>query len=525
MLSPVLAVVGSTNNSTTILYDSEDFDSDIGIDAGDTLYYTVDQLAFPPGFTIPDVTLPDFTGSTLYIKVTHIDEDYEFALGFTGTEIHYGLGLIFNDDKVFTIGAGLTATDIIIPAGAGTPAIEMNGLPHWNSTLGSSPALFFINDDYAHHTFFLEALGFTVTDTVDNFHAIQTNETTGGSIEGNWRKSDGICTHLLIDDIAFGPADFTDVTIEVSLDKVEKRPLPVTAGDVIEFTSDLIDVSVSGDLINDTTLSMINEQIAAIKSAYENKVLMKYVVTDVEGIFYMCDVYFYDNLTDTLVKSEYPTVFNGFVGLIWDTYDHDPFYNVVVATAGKGPSYNFFPGPGPFVTPDWDIYESEMNLFDSLLSDYAADILGIVSLPDYLTYHAINGNMELASKRDFYYFHEILNIQIEEDLMTSSFVIPEMVYDTGSIYSIQEEGYVCYHESGIGAVIRVKADFSVEVYDDGTAFDTGILNVDVDVKLRNHDYDPPEIIGGGILPGFNWIIAIPTLLGIAAIGLIAKKRK
>jgi hypothetical protein len=524
MLSPVLAVVGSTNNTTTIVYDSKDFDSDVGIDAGDTLYYTLDQLAFPPGFTIPDITLPDFTGSTLYIKVSHIDEDVEFAPGVIGTEVHYGLGLLFNDDKVLTIGAGLTATDIILPEGSGTPAIEMSGLPHWNTTFGSSPALFFINDDYAHHTFFLEALNFTVTETVDSFHAIQTNETSGGSIEGNWRKSDGICTHLLIDNIAFGPADFTDVTIEITLDKVEKRPLPITAGDVIEFTSDLIDVSVSGDLINETTLSLINEDIAAIKAAYENKVLMKYVVTDVEGIFYMCDVYFYDNWTDSMIKSDIPTVFNGFVGLIWDSYYHIPF-EPVITTPGKGPGYSVFNGPGPFVTPDWDIYEAEMNLYNTLLSVYAVDILELISPPDYLTYHALGGNMELISKQDFYYFYEALNVQIEEDLLTSSPIIPEMVYDTGSIYSIQEEGYVCYHETGIGAVIRVKADFEAEVYDTGTMYDTGIMNVDVNVKLRNHDYDPPEIIKGGILPGFNWIIAIPTLLGLAAIGLIARKRK
>ncbi len=523
MLSPVLAVVGSTVDTTTIVFNSEDFDSDVGIEAGDTLYYTIDQLTLPADMTIPDVTLPDFAGSTLYVKVMEVEEEFEFTLGVVGTKIYYALGIIFNEDKVFTIGAGLTATDIIIPEGAGTPSFEISGIPHWNGTYGSAPSLFFINDDYADHTTLLSAMGFTVVETASNFHAEQTNETTGGTIAGDWRKSDGICTHLIIDNIAFDGADFTDITIEVTLDKVEKRPLPISAGDNIEFTADMIEASISGDMINETTISTINEQIDLIKTAYEDKVLIKMVVTDVEGVFYMCDVYFYDNWTDTLVKQEYPTVFNGFMGSI---FDHDPFFPSIIASPGKVMSYNLFPYFGPFVTPDWDIYESQMKLYDALLSDYVADILGLISPPTSLTFHAINGNMELVNKRDFYYFHEIINIQIEEEMYTSSPpIVPEMVYDAGGIYSLQEEGYVCYHESGIGAVIRLKADFSVEVYDPSSYYDTGILNVNVDVKLRNHVYDPPEIIGGGILPGFNWIIAIPTLLGLAAIGLIVRRRK
>jgi hypothetical protein len=522
MLSPVLAVTGTVYQTAPVVYEAKDFDSDVLVDEGDTLYYTLDQLVLPSEMEIPDVTLPDFTGSTVFVKVMQIQDEYEFNIDVTGTLIYYAVGLILNEDKVLTIGAGLTATDIILTEGSGTPAIEMSGVPHWNTTF-NGPALFFINNDYAEHNAFLTGMNFTVTDTVDNFHAVLTNETSGGSIEGNWRKSDGVCTYLLIDDIKFSDADFSGFTIELTLDRLEKRPLPVTAGDVIEWTADMIEVGVSGDLINETTLSMINEDIADIKAAYEGKVLMKQVVLDVEGCYYLCDTYMYDNWTDSLIKSEYPTVFNGFVGSI---NNHDPFYYSIVATPGKGPSYDYWGGPGPFCTPDWDIYEAQMKMYNNILSNYVVDILEFMSPPPDLTFHAIDGTFELVSKKDFYYFYEILSVNIEEDLDTTSIsFVPEMAYEMGSIYQMREEGYLCYHQSGIGAVIRANVDMQIEVYDPSSYYDTGLMNIDVDIKLRNHDYDPPEIIGRGILPGYNWIIAIPALLSLAAIGLINRRRK
>ncbi|NHJ48796.1 MAG: hypothetical protein FK733_13515 [Asgard group archaeon] len=526
MLSPVLAVAGSVYQTAPVVYETNDFDSDVGVVAGDTLYYTVNQAVYPEEYG-PDpseLTLPDFAGSTLYVKVMQIEDEYEFTTGVEGNKIYYATGLIFNDDKVFTIGAGLTATDIIIPAGSATPSITSGGVASWNTSY-SAPTLFFINDDYAEHTMFLELLNFTVTETADNFHAILTNETSGGRIEGNWRKSYGICTHLIYDDIKFAGGDYTGVTLEITLDEVKKNPLPVTAGDVLEYKSDIIDVSITGDMLNETTLSSINDDYNDIADVYEGVGLLKYVVTGVEGCYYMCDVYMWDNWTQSYVKSDYPYVYNGFIGSF---YNHDPFfYSYTPPPPTKGPSYYYFDGPGPFVTPDWGIYEGQMNLFDALLSNHVTDILELMSPAPWMTYHAIGGTMELVSKKDFKYLYALLNVNIEEDLGSSSFVsiVPEMVYDTGSIYQAQVEAYYCYHETGIGAAIRFNLDMDIEVYDEGTEYDTGLLSIDIDVKLRNHDYDPPEILGRGIMPGYNWIIALPALLSLAAIGLIRRRRK
>jgi hypothetical protein len=533
VFSPLLAAVGTTVvNNTTATIKPQAWDSDVGIANGDTLFYTLNQLSLPGDLTssMTGFTLPDFAGSTLFVKILYIDEDYYFTpegIGIPGTLVHYAMGLIFNNDLTFTIGEGITSTNIVLPAGSGTPGVQMAGVPHFN---GSSygPALFFLNDDWAHHESLLEYMGFTVTDGVDTFHAEQSD--ASGSVSGDWRKSDGICTHMLIDNIEFGDANFTDVTFEFTLDRVEHNPLPVTPGENIEFGLDILDISVGGDMINETTLSLIDEEIADVKAAYEGKTLMKMVVTEVRGVYYMCDTYIYDNWTDQMIKGEYPTVFNGFVGSLGG---YVPFFGGVIATPGfyypEGPSYNYFSGPGPFVTPDWEIYGAYMKTYDTLLSVYAVDIIDLMTMPtDEIVINAIGGQLELVNRKDFYYFHEILSVNIDSNLTYSTVVdpfMPEMVYDTNGAYEVDQEGYVCYHESGVGAVIRLQVDFTVTVTDTYSIFDEGTLTVNANVKLRNPDYDPPELMSGGIIPGYTWIIAIPALLSLAALGIIRRKRQ
>ena len=70
---------------------------------------------------------------------------------------------------------------------------------------------------------------------------------------------------------------------------------------------------------------------------------------------------------------------------------------------------------------------------------------------------------------------------------------------------------------GIG--FTAAADVAVE----GSSFGTAV--VDFDFKLRNPNYDPPDPIGSGIIPGFTWLVAIPALIGAAAVGLVIRKRK
>ena len=515
MLSPALSVMGTTVQEQTQVV-PQDFDSSVGVVAGDTLYYNIDQLVLPPEASPPNVTLPDFAGNTLYVKVMWVDETHEFTPGLEGTYINFALGLIFEEDETITVGEGLISTDYIIPAGSATPSAVLGALPHWNSTFGDGPALFFINDDYATHSALLGAIGFTITDTVDTYSVTFVNGT--GEISGTWRKSDGICTHLIYDDIYFMGTDLTGYTFEVTLNSKEYNPLPVTNGDIISFDVDISEISVdgTGDLYANINQTVLNSVISEADSLV-GETLMRIVVTDVEGCYYMADTYFRNFETGLLEKSSTPTVFNGFLGSI--TAGDDPFYG--------GVPYSFSEGIAPAITPDWRIYEGIMILGDTIVGVYIDEIMDILDPPaDELIFHAIEGGFALKQKRDFYYFQEAVNVQVENNLNYGTSIMPEVVYDLGLIINVEQNAYLCYTDTGIGAAIRIRATVDVELYDSSTvASGTGTISVNVDFKIRNPNYNPPEIINDNILPGFTWFIAFPAIIGLAAIGAIIRRRR
>jgi hypothetical protein len=71
----------------------------------------------------------------------------------------------------------------------------------------------------------------------------------------------------------------------------------------------------------------------------------------------------------------------------------------------------------------------------------------------------------------------------------------------------------------------VRADVEFESYYTGNSSSTGTLEVHVDFKMRNPLYNPPELIQGGIFPGYTWIVAIPALFGITIVGVVYRKKK
>ncbi len=516
MLSPALSVLGTTYQEQPQVV-PQDFDSSIGVVAGDTIYFNIDQFVLPPEVDPPNVTIPDFTDNSVFVKIMWIDDDYEFTPGVEGNLIKFAAGLMFEQDTTLTFGEGLLATDYIIPAGSATPSIMVDVVPHWNGSYGFGPGLLFINDDYAEHTTILEAIGFTVTETTDAFSATFVNGT--GEISGTWRKSDGICTHLIYDDIFFMGTNFTGFTFEISFKEKQYNPLPVSNSDVISFDVDIADVEVTGtgDLygaINQTILTSIYDEADALVG----ETVMSIVVTDVRGCFYLADTYHYNFETGMLEKSTTPTVFNGFFGSI-EGGSVDPFDDV--------PSYSYSGGIAPAFTPDWPIYEGYMILGNTIVGVYWDELLEFLDPPaDEIMFHTVEAGLALKQKRDFYYFQEAVNINVEENFTWaySPLLAPD-VYDIGQTITVEQNGYLCYTETGIGAAIRVRGTVDIAVVDTGTSYDTGTLHVRFDLKLRNPDYNPPELINDNILPGFTWFIAIPTILGLAAIGAIIRRRK
>jgi hypothetical protein len=515
VLSPALSVMGTQVQEQPQVV-PQDFDSSIGVVPGDTIYYNIDQFVLPPEVDPPNVTIPDFTDNSIYVKVLWIDDDYEFTPGVEGNLVKFSIGLMFEQDTTLTLGEGLLAVDYIIPEGSATPGPMMDAVPHWNSTFGFGPALLFINDDYAEHTLLLEAIGFTVTETADTFSATFVNGT--GEVAGTWRKSDGICTNLLYDDVYFMGQNFTGFTFEISYTSKEYNPLPVTTSDVIAFDVDIADLEVTGtgnlyDEINQTILTSIYDEADALVG----ETMMSIVVTDVEGCFYLADTYMRNFETGVLEKSTTPVVFCGFLGAIGGGVE--PFDGVM---------YDYSDGIAPAMTPDWTIYEGYTILGNTIVGVYMDELLEFLDPPAELITYTIEAGIALKQKRDFYYFQEAVNINVEENYTWAySPMLGPDVYDIGSTIAVEQNGYLCYTETGIGAAIRVRGTVDVELFNalNASAEETGTMHIEFDFKLRNPLYNPPEIINDNILPGFTWFLAIPTLLGVAAVSVIFRRRR
>ena len=543
----MLAVVGTTPVNEPPVVAPRDFDSDFLVPEGATLFYDIVQATFPD--EIPNVTLPDFADNTFYVKVDHVEKDHDFGSGVIGTVIWYSMGIIFEQDETITIGEGVNAINIVIPSGAATPAPMVKGTPFFMNTPNSSssikaatptpmvkgiyrsngssygPSFFFLNDDWTDHHDKLTALGFSIDiDDATTFKASYTD--SYGEAVGQWRKSDGVLEYLFFDNFSF--IDMPGLTFELSLNHIENRPAPVAVGDDLTIYLDTFDVQVtgSGDISSFIEMHNITDTLSKYKD-YEGVPLAKFVVTGVKGDFILCDSYFYNFDTEQLEKTHGGVVFNAFTAAI--TSSGDPFTYKYYEDGGSGdPNWELVNGGSPWVTPDWNIYKGIMILGNTLLGTYFNEVWSAIEIPtDVATINSATISAGFITKRNFHYFKVTAAADFEINLTT-----PTKVLDTFSIeaayvdevrITFNMQSYVAYHDSGPFAAFRLKADFTAD-WINVTGHDQGDLTVNIDIKLRNHDYNPPDVIGGGFIPGFTWLIAIPTLLGVAALGLIRRKK-
>ena len=510
MLTPLVGVTGlSDSPQASIRPDA--IDSGVGVVAGDTLKYNIDALTIPG--TIPNLTLPDFAGNQIYIKILNVNTSAILPEG-TGTLVNYAVGLMFLEAETITVGEGLLAQVFTIPAGTATPSVSLEGNPGFNDS-SVPPTVFFVNDDWASHQTFFEGMYFTVTNGATEFEILATNGT--GTIEGTWRKSDGVLTHMLMDNIIWGPMDMTGYTIELNLASKVYKPLAVTVGQTLELKADKTDLEVTGtgdfyDIINQTEIQEIQDDLALMKG----EVVMRFVVEDIAGCYVRGRGYSYDMDTHTLTGGD-KVVFNGFIGSY--QVEQPPLW-------GSGMSYmgGYW---APAITPDWDIYAAQMKLYDYGISTAINDFLLGGAIPeDDVTINNIAGSFELTSKRAFKFFQFAFTADANVNMTGAFGPIPPAVYEVGQHIVAEIEGYTGFHESGIAASLRVTGLISAELYAPGTVTaPTGTIVIEFDIKLRNPDYNPPDPIGRGFIDGFTWIIAIPALFGIAAFAIIARKRK
>lgn len=535
-VTPIVAVTSSTVHDT-VTVTPDDWDSDVGVEAGLTLKYTINELVLPEE-ELEGVVLPDLSGNSLYVKVLAVEEDKTMPVGFmeteTGTLIHYAIGIIFANDETFSIGEGFTALDITIPAGAATPSISLSGVPHFNITDSYYPTTpFFLNNDWMEHEVILDlGLGFTVDNLADTFSASFTNDT--GTISGTWRKSDGVLTDLIVDDIYLMGMNYSGVTIDLSLASSEMKGIEIEVGDELEFQADIasLDISGSGDLFSLLNQSQIESIEGQVTSMQENTVL-KFVITDVEGLFYSAQVFAYDMETQSLMALEQELIFCAFFGNIPITTTpltpQDLPENPLITEVALA---EYVPALTPIVTPDWDIYTGHMILADTIVGVYLDDILDVISgsAMSGLELTDIEGNFEISEKRGYTYFSESMDVDMTVSISeTLAPLSVEVSLELNAHMLMDQDMWIGFAENGEMAGMRMQMSANIEVTSDMdtsvSGMPTGAVNINLDVKIVNPNYNPPDPLGGGIIPGFTWLVALPALLGIAAVGLISRKRK
>lgn len=521
LLTPAL-LVSSTPIAKSNDLAINDWDSTVGVVDGDTFFYTIDEFTLPASVTPTDVTLPDFTGNQIVLKVMYVDNNYEFNSTVTGPKIYFTVGFLFTKDTVFGLDISeLVASEIVIPAGAATPSISIAGRPHFADG-PEGPLVWVLNNDWAEHEAFLSNIGFVVTNAADTFTATLTNGTGTFSVE--YRKSDGVLTHALIDEIIFMGLDTTGYTFEISLDKKESRPLNVNVGDQVMINADILtaEVTGSGDLynnINQSDVTSVQNTLASI----EGDTVLRFVVNDVYGCFYVASIYGY-NMESATLENIGEIYFNGFFGAIQNVepphYDDHP-------TANYNPS-----GIGPYLTPDWDIYEGYMILGDTILGVYINELLNAISAPetDQMSFNTLDFNFGFDKKTSYYYFQESAEVDIDVNMTDTSSIIPLAalgIYETGIQVTASEQMYLAYHQSGVLASIHMKADVTVAIYSDIpiSGAETGTVTISIEIKLVNPVYNAPDNFGGGFIPGFEWLVAIPALMGVAIVSIISRKKK
>jgi len=509
VLSPIVGIYGATTPDTETITPDLYGDS-VGVVAGHTIKYTINELTLPE---MDNLSFSNLAGNKLYIKVLAV-ADHEFDVGVNGDLIYYSMGLIFTTDVTLTIGEGITAFPFVIPSGSATPAISMTGVPHFNTTIGYSPALFFLDDGWAFTNFALTSAGLTVTEDTTMLRAV------GTGIELEWRKSDGILTDLLLDNVVTPFGDFTGLLVDISLDTVELKGISLTVGQEITLNADIanLDISTTGDigtLLNASAITEIENEINVI----EGNTFITYEILEVEGLFYEASVTMYDFVTHSLVAANNTYVFNAFMGNI--PIGLSPIY------LSKGPAVVDFPVYAPVITNDWDIYGGYMVLLNDIIDVYMSQVLSLaIDIPG-VTFNNIEGNAKVLEKDGYMYMQEEINIDLDASIsditLLSANYVPQETLELDLGVTIQEVGWMAYSSNGILAGTRVQLDIDASV--ELQSVNYGTISVYFDFKLRNPDYNPPDPIGSGIIPGFTWLVAIPALIGAAAVGLIIRRRK
>ena len=535
VLSPLVSLTRSAVQEETVI-EANNWDSGVSVVGGETIYYDINQIAYPAGMIPDNFTIPDLEGIQLFVKVGAVFDDFEFWDGpdpddeIVGTLINYGFGLKLTEDLIF----GFDITELpnlitaTIPAGSATPAVFMNGVPHFNFTF-AGPSIFVLNDDWAEHEVMLEDIGFDVTTTTEELTIGLVNGT--GQISATWRKSDGILTHIILDNLYSNVLNLnaTGFTIEATFDSMEMVPLDIYPGMVVNLNAAELEYTLetTGNFSDEFDTTILDE-INSYRDEMLDQTVVRIIVDDVMGIYYKCSIYVWNPEDGALWRLPVQVIFNGFLFNIpaYDYLDTPLLYDDHYEVAA--------PGAGPFITPDWDLYEGQMLLMKTGIDIMLNDVLDIV-LPgeeDYTQYSS-QASIDLVKRGNLYYYEVAASVEHEFNQTASP--LPEFAfevadfYDAGFYQKANATAWLAFSKTGIIAGFGVEGTIHHEQYDDDGVGDLyeGTADLSINIRIVNPEFNPlpPDEAGGGFIPGFTWLIAVPAVLGVTLLTFISRKKK
>ena len=540
------------------------------IKPGDTVYYKVSKYNFPltdllagqqSSIDLSKVQL-DLTGSQIGVKVMTTDS----ATGVYLLDVFAILGkdvvvpFPANTDPAVT---GIFGDSLTVPAGVGLSIGAM--LPGSNLvtvvTTGGSNGGIPVYIEPSHTSDYKSYLdsqtvsggSLVTTDGTDTFQTVYSVTDSSGSLTITlvWFKTGNDAGFFKSFDLTGTVPNAQNQNVNVqftfAFDHRVNNPLPteITSGtqQLLQVENAGFDMSWDGTYFNDAFSGFNQTDYNNARSQLQGMIgkdFMKYTFGGTNGMYYKSSLDLFDPSTNGYNNAFKDVWFDGFTGTP-SSYDPSCAPNCINYNSLTGILIPFL---APGVSPDWDIWQANMNTYQAL-SDIVTKTLTSSSvansLGDYgLSVDTLTNLMQLRSQDQFKYFYNELNAKVSYDAsqgLSDSAHRPSG-FDGTEKASIDATGNVwsSYSDKGLIAGYGVQFNVTLSVTNFPLASTSsqrgsGTFTFGVVLKIRNDAFSSlPDgknagVGGGGLLPGVPGFEMVPVLMVLVGIPLISKRKR
>ncbi len=542
---------------------------------GDTLYYKVNSFNLPLTQLIVNGTGGidwskvqfDLSGSTIGLKVMKTSPS-------TGAYLLNSFVILGKSIVIpFPDGTPTKVTDIFgptftIPSGTGyaigTTIPGSNWVSFVQSQSGSLPGIpvYIEPSNTANYKTYLDSKAasitngtLTTTDGTDTFTVSYHEQNTNMSltITLNWFKTGsnaGLFNSFSLTGTTLNANNQNvNIAFGFAFDHKQNNPLPTEIVSKQQQTLGIdsigIDLSWSGDFFNQFFQNNGYNQTAYDQTrskilSYKGNDAVRYLIDDVQGMYYQSEMDTY-NFGGTGWNSNSPIWYDGFTGMpVTDNYNSN-----CATTPGcsTGNSVGiFFPLLAPAITPDWTVWQANMNSVNALIniitSTVTSSSVSNQILKYGLTINTFTNQAQLRQSGNIKYFYDQLDAKASYDASKAdSSNIPSgfngqekaSLDATGNIWSAYSNtGLIAGYGVGVNATLSV-SNFPLN----STYRGDGSITFGIILKLKNDNLQSlpdgqaasPVGTGGlipGVSPGFE---AVPVFLVLVIVPIIAKRKR